>query len=197
MEKLTSRTILYPYIADEARSYDKVSYHDDVIKWEPFQRYWPFLWGVHRSLVNSTHKGQWRGAFSVFFHLRLDNWLSKHSWCWWFETPSCSLWRHCNALREYRPWNVPAKLQSVWSCCSHLRRLCLYSLSSKTSKQMSWNLEAARLDVIMIVSLWNLTHISRGLLTSAAQISERLEKSNPGSRGFETSRDLAVRRPCA
>ena len=22
--------------------------------------------------------------------------LSKQSWGWWFETPSCSLWRHCN-----------------------------------------------------------------------------------------------------
>ena len=22
--------------------------------------------------------------------------LSKQSWCWWFETPSRSLWRHCN-----------------------------------------------------------------------------------------------------
>ena len=25
-------------------------------------RYWPFVWGIHRSPVNSPHKGQWRGA---------------------------------------------------------------------------------------------------------------------------------------
>ena len=25
-------------------------------------RYWPFVWGIHWSLVNSPHKGQWRGA---------------------------------------------------------------------------------------------------------------------------------------
>ena len=36
--------------------------HDDVIKWEHFPRYWPFLRGIHRSPVNSPHKGQWRGA---------------------------------------------------------------------------------------------------------------------------------------
>ena len=36
--------------------------HDDVIKWKHFPRYWPFVWGIHRSPVNSTHKGQWRGA---------------------------------------------------------------------------------------------------------------------------------------
>ena len=36
--------------------------HDDVIKWKPFPRYWPFVQGIHRSPVNSPHKGQWLGA---------------------------------------------------------------------------------------------------------------------------------------
>ena len=27
-----------------------------------FPRYWPFVRGIHRSPVNSSHKGQWRGA---------------------------------------------------------------------------------------------------------------------------------------
>ena len=27
-----------------------------------FPRYWPFVRGIHRSPVNSPHKGQWRGA---------------------------------------------------------------------------------------------------------------------------------------
>ena len=36
--------------------------HDDVIKWKYFPRYWPFVRGIHRSRVNSPHKGQWRGA---------------------------------------------------------------------------------------------------------------------------------------
>ena len=35
----------------------------------------------------------------VFFDLRLNKWLSKHSWGWWFETPSRSLWRHRNVYR--------------------------------------------------------------------------------------------------
>ena len=26
----------------------------------------------------------------------LNKWLCKQSLGWWFETPSCSLWRHCN-----------------------------------------------------------------------------------------------------
>ena len=36
--------------------------HDDVIKCKRFPRYWPFVRGIHRSPVNSPHKGQWRGA---------------------------------------------------------------------------------------------------------------------------------------
>ena len=36
--------------------------HDDVIKWKHFPRYWPFVRRIHRSPVNSQHKGQWRGA---------------------------------------------------------------------------------------------------------------------------------------
>ena len=40
----------------------QVLYHDDVIKWKHFPRYWPFLWGIHRGPVNSPHKSQWRGA---------------------------------------------------------------------------------------------------------------------------------------
>ena len=35
---------------------------DDVIKWKHFLRYWPFVRGIHRSPVNSPHKGRWHGA---------------------------------------------------------------------------------------------------------------------------------------
>ena len=36
--------------------------HDDVMKWKHFPRYWLFVRGIHRSPVNSPHKGQWRWA---------------------------------------------------------------------------------------------------------------------------------------
>ena len=35
---------------------------DDVITRKHFPRYWPFVRGSPRSPVNSSHKGQWRGA---------------------------------------------------------------------------------------------------------------------------------------
>ena len=70
--------------------------HYGVIKWKHFPRYWPFLRGIHRSPVNSPHKGQWRGTLMFFFYLHLNKRLSKQPKCRWFETQSRSLWRHCN-----------------------------------------------------------------------------------------------------
>ena len=37
-------------------------------------------------------------SFDVFFALRQNKRLSKQSWGWWFETPSCPLGRHCNVV---------------------------------------------------------------------------------------------------
>ena len=52
--------------------------HDDVIKWKYFPRYWPFVWGIHRSPVNSPHKGQWCGAlmFSLICGW-INNWVNN------------------------------------------------------------------------------------------------------------------------
>ena len=70
--------------------------HDDVIKWKHFPSYWLFARGIHRSPVNSPHKDQWRGALIFsFISAWIKGWVN---WGWWFEKPSCSLWRHCNDL---------------------------------------------------------------------------------------------------
>ena len=39
-------------------------------------------------------------SFDAFFDLRLNKWLSKQWWCWWFETPSRPLWRHFNGHKS-------------------------------------------------------------------------------------------------
>ena len=54
------------------------AFHDDVIKWQHFPRYWPFVRGIHRSPVNSPRKGQWRGA--LMFSLicaRINGWVNN------------------------------------------------------------------------------------------------------------------------
>ena len=38
------------------------NYHEDVSKWKHFPHNWPFVQGIHRSPVNSLHKGKWRGT---------------------------------------------------------------------------------------------------------------------------------------
>ena len=52
---------------------------DDVIKWKHFLCYWPFAWGIHRSSVNSPHKGQWHGAlmFSLICAW-INGWVNNH-----------------------------------------------------------------------------------------------------------------------
>ena len=59
--------------------YERVTVHDDVIKWKHFPRYWPFVRGIHRSPVNSPHIGQWRG--SLMFSLTsawINGWRNSH-----------------------------------------------------------------------------------------------------------------------
>ena len=62
--------------------------HADVIKWKHFLRYWSFVRGSHRSLVNSPHKGQWRGA--LMFSL-ICQWT--HGWV--NNRGAGDLRRHC------------------------------------------------------------------------------------------------------
>ena len=55
-----------------------VCVHDDVIKWKHFPRYWPFVRGIHRSPVNTPHKGQWRGALMfTLICARINGWVNN------------------------------------------------------------------------------------------------------------------------
>ena len=64
-------------------------WHDDVIKWKYFPRYWPFVRGIHQSPVNSPHKGQWHGA--LMFSM-ICAWISG-----WVNTrKAANLRRHCS-----------------------------------------------------------------------------------------------------
>ena len=70
----------------------------NVIKWKHFPRYWPFVLGIHRSLVNSPHKGQWRGAllFSLIC-VWINGWVNN---------------READDLRRYRThYDVIVKLR--------------------------------------------------------------------------------------
>ena len=66
--------------------------YDDV-KWKHFPRYRAF---TGPGEILTQRPVTW--SFNVFFDLRLNQQLSKQWRDWWFETPSRSLWRHCNTM---------------------------------------------------------------------------------------------------
>ena len=75
-----------------------LGFHDDVIKWKHFPRYWPFVRGIHRSPVNSSLKGQWRGA--LMFSLicaRINGWVNNG------EAGDLRRYRvHCDVMTMYK-----------------------------------------------------------------------------------------------
>ena len=74
------------YLRQATTKIDKA--HDDVIKWKHFPRNWPFVRGIHRSPLKSTHKGQWRGALMFsFICVWINDWVNN---------------READDLRRYR-----------------------------------------------------------------------------------------------
>ena len=67
-------------------------------------------------------------SFGVFFDLRLNKCLSKQSWRLWFETPSCSLWRHCNVKEHISNLRLTTNIPYL-SLTGKLRCICLIILN--------------------------------------------------------------------
>ena len=53
-------------------------------------------------------------SLDIFFDLHLNKRLSKQSWGWWIETPSRSLWRHCNV--QLSSWQGSHKWSRTRQC---------------------------------------------------------------------------------
>ena len=115
--------------------YVQFVFHDDVIKWKHFPCYWPFVRGIHRSPVNSPHKGQWRGAlvFSLICTW-LNGWVNNREagdlrrhrahydvivMCYWFAAEQASShWLHLQWTRSLTHICVN-KLKSINSSKSY------------------------------------------------------------------------------
>ena len=63
--------------------------HDDVMAWEHFSCYLPFVTGIHRLPMVSPYKGPVTRNLKVLFEVRLNKQLDKHVSRRWFETPWC------------------------------------------------------------------------------------------------------------
>ena len=68
-------------------------------------------------------------SFDVYFDLRPNKWLSKQSWGWWFETLSCSLWRHRNVYKQ--------GISEYVCVCARRYTRCKMSYQSKPSTRQT------------------------------------------------------------
>ena len=75
-------------------SREKTGMHDDVIK--SFSALLVLCAGISPLTGDFPSQRPMTRSFDIFFYLGLNKRLSKQSRRWWFETPSRSLWRHCN-----------------------------------------------------------------------------------------------------
>ena len=78
--------------------------------------YWPFVRGIHRSPVNSPHKGQWREAliFSLIC-VWINGWVNNRE-AGDLIRYRAPLWRHCNA--ENQVANKETRWQLSIQCIS-------------------------------------------------------------------------------
>ena len=106
----------------------------DVIKWERFPRYWPFVRGIHRSPVNSPHKDQWRR--DLMFSL-ICAWIGS----WVNNREAGDLRRHrthydshCNIHSQYHScwWSGDVRSQSISSYDTDLPVVLLEYFSFNT-----------------------------------------------------------------
>ena len=139
MHNVTKASYHSPFVRGIQRwpaSNTKVSTaHDDVLKWKHFPCYWPIWAG------NSPFTGEFPAqrlvtqSFDVFFDLRLNTRLSKHSRGWWFRSHSDFIVMAAALLRGVcwglliTPWwhAILGRLNRLcwlwWHWCSILR-LC-------------------------------------------------------------------------
>ena len=106
--------------------HDFLRTHGDVIKWKHFPRYWPFVRGIHRSPVNSPHKGQWRRALIFSLICVWNDWVNK---------------REAGDLRRYRAhYDVIVMISS----------LCIANGRTGSSYFSVWNISVKVCHCIMM-----------------------------------------------
>ena len=77
-------------------------------------------------------------SFDVFFDLCLAKQLSKQGWGWWFETPSCPLWRHRNGMGLIY-WSEQTIKSGIFHCGKHKCQawLCVHHAAYAVSYRSS------------------------------------------------------------
>ena len=83
-------------------------------------------------------------SFDVFFDLRLNKWLSKQSWGWWFERRFGLLWRRRNAT----------------NCGHHYRRIYVFN------QWIVWDESSARIHMRICSTILHYGDVIMGEIAS-------------------------------
>ena len=179
-------------------------YHNVIIE----LRYWDSTWNQFHRIIQNSHifpKYLSPLLFLAVFDQSISQEYAVHTTS---RVESTRFAVGC-VLLLLLPISLRATLLAQWQWHRHGRLSAtetiqgLYSLSGKTSyRKISWSFEAARFGLKLFQSLWNLAGTSAALLPRCLSNFKFLivfflswyDHCNIQSRGFETSRDLAVRR---
>ena len=96
--------------SDSQHQHWMLDMHADVIKWKYFSRNWPLARGIHRSPMNSPHKGQWCGAlvFSLIYAW-INGWVNNRE--------AGHLKRHrCHYDITVMGWRISSKTIGAMTC---------------------------------------------------------------------------------
>ena len=113
-----------------------IKIHDEVIKWKHFPRYWLSVWGIHRSPMSSTHKGQWcRASMFSLICAWINGWVNNG------EAGDLRRHRvHYDVTVMQRTFlfciNIMSSLQSRVFCVPKV--VMVISLSLRRSKSCPW-----------------------------------------------------------
>ena len=91
------RVLCSHWLSSRPSQEQSVTTYDDVIKWKPFPRYWPF---VHRSLVVTLTKASDAELWCFLWSASKQKVGYIHSRRRWFETPSRPSWHHGNESNQ-------------------------------------------------------------------------------------------------
>ena len=136
---------VFHYTAVACR-YLAIQFHDDVIKWKHLPRYWPFVWGIHRSPVISPHKGQWRGALMFLWSAPwINGWVNN---------------REAGDLRQNCA-HCDVTVMSSWFCTQHWSDSWMHGgLNQRAGYRVYAVMISMKIDGVMITtSTCNLHHI--------------------------------------
>ena len=140
------------------------THHDDVIKWNHFPRYRPFVRGIHRSLVDSP----WQRPLTRSFSL-ICAWING----WAINRDAGDLRRHCSHY-DVTVMTVQWRYEGLYSSSGKTIK------SREVSKPRDWVLKLShRLDI------WHA--IEQHCCRDAGQISERSYNSKTHIPCFEIS----------